>query len=139
MKKRLENLRRLVALKDQQRQATQWKLVRIEADECAAIADEAAIIAALNDDQPLHGLFVGVMAKHLRAVSERLSAIRQAKTAETIRLQAETRQLRHSEKLRDQVARRHDRIVEEKTLADLVEAAVARDVASLPKASKAIV
>ena len=138
MKKRLKNLRRLVAIKDQQRQTTQWKLARLEAEERAALADEAAIIAALNDGQPLHGLFVGVMAKHLRAASEQLGAIRQAKADEMSRLLQETAQLRRSEKMLVDVERRHGRLTEDKRLADLVEAATASGAASLPKASKAI-
>jgi hypothetical protein len=138
MKKRLENLRRLVALKERQRQATEGKLARLDAEERAAAAEEAEIIAALNDTQPLHGLFVDVMARHLRVVAERRIAIRQAKAEETARLQNETRQLRHSEKVHDELARRHDRMMEEKALAELIDAAASRDAASLPKASKGI-
>ncbi len=134
MKQRLENLRRLVAIKEQQRQSAQWRLARLEVDERAALADEDAIIAALNAEQPLHGLFVGMMARHLRAVSERVGVIRSAKEAETLRLQKETGQLRHSERLLGAAERRHDRIVEGKELTELIEASASGGAASFPKA-----
>jgi 5,10-methylene-tetrahydrofolate dehydrogenase/methenyl tetrahydrofolate cyclohydrolase len=138
MKQRLHNLRRLVAIKEQLRQSMQWKLARLDSDERAALADEAEIIAALNAEQPLHGLFVGLMARHLRAVSERIAAVRSAKDAEALRLQKETGQLRHSERMLVAAERQHDRMVEGKELANLIEAATSRDAASLPKASKAM-
>lgn len=127
MRRRLENLRRLVAIKEQQQQSTKWKLARLETEERAALDDEAAIIAALNAEQLLHGLFVGIMAKHLRAVSERIGAIRTAQAKESARLRKETGEMRHSERTLVDAERRYARLMEEKRLAELIEATTARD------------
>jgi hypothetical protein len=132
LNKRLESIRRIVQLKEQQCRSVEWALARLEREEQELLAEQDAVLAALNAEQPLHGLFVEAMAKHLRAISRRLDSARQRKEAERARLQLEKGQLKHSERIRTAVERAHARMLENKELMEIVDAAAARGRASLP-------
>lgn len=132
MEKRLRSLARIVSVKDQLRRAAEWRLAELARKEEEAAADQRAIIAALNDDHPLHGYLVDAMASHLRRVSERLDAVGREKIAETERLRKETGQLRQAERMLAEAGTAHGRTAERKALAEIIEAALARGPASLP-------
>jgi hypothetical protein len=130
--KRLKSLRRIAAAKDQQRRATEWRIARLAGEERAALAEQAAIVAALNGEQPLHGLFVETMARHLRVLAGRIETIRDAIATETAALRLQTGQMKQAERMLAETARSHARALEAKALAEIVEAAAARRAASLP-------
>jgi hypothetical protein len=132
LKKRLESIRRIVQLKEQQCRSVEWSLARLEREEKELLAEQDAVLAALNAEQPLHGLFVETMAKHLRMIARRLDALRQREEAERAQLQLQKGQLRHSERLRSGVERAHLRWLENKELLEIVDAAAARGGTSLP-------
>jgi len=132
VRRRLQSLQRIVAVKEQQCRLAESKLASLIAEENATMADQAAIVAALNADQPLHGLFVEGMSRYLRRTAEKLSGLRRAKAEEVARLQALTGERKHAERMREEAARQDDRFAEEKALTEVVEAALARDAASLP-------
>jgi hypothetical protein len=132
MKKRLQTLTRIVEVKEHQRRAAEWRLARLLGEELALLEDQKSVIAALNSEQSLHGLFVEAMARHLRAVSERLEALRLSIALRTAELKGQTGQLKQAEHLLRDAARQHGRSVEWKDLAEIIDAAVARGGASLP-------
>jgi hypothetical protein len=132
LKKRLESIRRIVQLKEQQCLSVEWALARLEREEQDLLSEQDAMLAALNAEQPLHGLFVEAMAKHLRAIARRLDAVRERKDAKRAQLKLQKGQLRHSERIRSGVENTHERLLENKELMEIVEAAAARGRASLP-------
>ena len=90
------------------------------------------MIAALNAEQPLHGLFVANMARHLRALDERLDALRRAEERQAAELGRQTMQLKQAERMQRDAARQESRAREWKDLSEVIEATLARDDASLP-------
>jgi len=132
MRKRLQTLQRIVEVKEHLRRSAEWRLARLTRDELALLEDQRSVIAALNADQPLHGLFVEAMARSLRSTSEKLDRVRSAQAKERAELAAQTSQLRQGERALREVARQHERVAEGKALTEAVEADLARRDASLP-------
>ena len=132
LKNRLAKLARIVEVKEHQRRSADWRLGRLRQEEAAMLEDQRTLIAALNEDQPLHGLFVETMAKHLSALSQKLDTLRQAQVRQTAELQTHTGQLRQADRMLTDVSRRQARADEWKELSEVIDAALARDDASLP-------
>lgn len=132
MRKRLNALCRVVEVKRQQVRLSEFALARLELDSRKLIEEQSAIMAALNAEQPLHGLFVETMARHLKALSGKIDALENAKAAERARLIAQKGQLKHAERLCTGAEREHARAEENKELTEIVEAVSARRAASLP-------
>jgi hypothetical protein len=132
LKNRLAKLARIVEVKEHQRRSAEWRVGRLRQQESVVLEDQRTLIAALNEDQPLHGLFVETMARHLGALSQRLDALRQAQALQVAELEGQTSQLRQAERMMLDVTRRQSRADEWKELSDVIDAALARDDASLP-------
>jgi hypothetical protein len=132
MKKRLQNLTRIVEVKEHQRRAAEWRLARLRQQELALVEDQRSVIGALNADQPLHGLFVETMARHLRVSSEKLEVIRRSITLRAAEVEAQSIQLKQAERLLRDAAREHDRAAEWKELQRVIDATMTRGDASLP-------
>lgn len=132
LKNRLAKLARIVEVKEHQRRSAEWRLGRLRREEAAMLEDQRSLIAALNEDQPLHGLFVETMAKHLGVLSQKLDALRQAQVRQTAELQTHTGQLRQADRMLVDVSRRQARADEWKELSEVIDAVLARDDASLP-------
>ena len=128
----MQTLARIVEVKEHQRRAAEWRLARLRQEELVIVEDQRSVIAALNADQPLHGLFVETMARHLRAASEKLDALRRAIDLQAAELEDQTSQLKQAERLSRDSTRQHDRAVERKELSEMIDAALARGDASLP-------
>jgi len=132
LKKRLETLARIVEVKEHQRRSAEWRLARLRQQEQLVVEDQRSVIAALNAEQPLHGLFVETMARHLRVASEKLDALRKAQDLQVAELERQTGQLKQAERMLRDVTRQDNRSAERRTLSDVIDAALARDDASLP-------
>lgn len=132
MKKRVQNLTRIVEVKGHQRRAAEWRLARLRQQELALLEDQASVISALNAEQPLHGLFVATMARHLRISSEKLEAVRRSIALRAAEVEAQTIQLKQAERLLRDAVRQHGRAVEWKELEHVIDATIARGDASLP-------
>jgi hypothetical protein len=132
LKNRLAKLARIVEVKEHQRRSAEWRLGRLRREEAGVLQDQRTLIAALNEDQPLHGLFVETMARHLGVLSQKLDALRQAQALQTAELQTQTGQLRQAEHMLEDTSRKQARADEWKELSEVIDAALARDDASLP-------
>ena len=132
MKKRLQNLMRIVEVKEHQRRAAEWRLARLRQQEVALLEDQRSVIGALNADQPLHGLFVETMARHLRVASEKLEVLRRSIEIRAVELEAQSSQLKQAERLLRDATRQHDRATEWKELEHVIDATMTRGDASLP-------
>jgi hypothetical protein len=132
LKNRLAKLARIVEVKEHQRRSAEWRLGRLRQEETAVIGDQRDIIAALNQDQPLHGLFVETMAKHLGVLSHKLEQLREAQARQTVELKTHTGQLRQADRMLTDASRKKARADEWKELSEIIDAALARDDASLP-------
>jgi hypothetical protein len=132
LKSRLAKLIRIVEVKEHQRRSAEWRLGRLRQQEAVVLEDQRTLVAALNEDQPLHGLFVETMARRLGALSQRLDTLRQAQARQAAELETQTGQLRHAERMLGDVSRRQARADEWKELSEVIDAALARDDASLP-------
>jgi hypothetical protein len=132
MKKRLATLMRIVEVKEHQKHSAEWRLGRVRRQQAAVLEDQRTTISALNAEQPLHGLFVETMARHLGVLAQRLDALRQSEMLLMRELEGETGKLRQAERMLDDVTRKQNRADEWKELEEVVQAALARGDASLP-------
>ena len=132
LKNRLAKLARIVEVKEHQRRSAEWRLGRLKREEAGVLQDQRTLIAALNEEQPLHGLFVETMARHLGVLSQKLDGLRQAQARQTAELQTQTGQLRQAERILDDTSRKQARADEWKELSEVIDAALARRDASLP-------
>jgi hypothetical protein len=118
-------------VKVHQKRAAEWRLARLRREEHALVEEQSSVIAALNADQPLHGLFVDTMARHLRVISEKLETVRKSLAVRSAELEKETIQLKQAERLLEDADRVHSRATEQKELSEIIESALNRG-ASLP-------
>lgn len=132
MKRRLKTIRRVVQVKRQQCRSTDWALARLKQEEQAHLDEERAIVSALNADQPLHGLFLETMARHLRFVAQRLEAVRQAEAGERLKQLKQKAQLKQAERMLADAERQERRMAEGEALNEIVEMVASRGATSLP-------
>lgn len=132
MDKRRKSLERITEVKQLQRRAAEWRLADVRRRMALISEDQRGVITALNADEPLHGLFVDTMAKHLSVLSERLDALGRAEERQRANVERETIQAKQAERLLEGARRADERAEEWKELSEAIEAAVARRDASLP-------
>lgn len=132
MKKRLDATKRILAIQAQVKRLAQWQMEDLNRQSRAAAAESDALIGAMNSDSIVQGLFVDVMAKRLRRVAEQMRALDDASEVQAARLRAETGREKHAAKIVASARQDHARDAENKSLADITDAAEARRAASLP-------
>jgi hypothetical protein len=131
MNKRLQSVGRILEAQRQLYRAAEWQLARLKRQEADLEAEQLSLIAALNDDQALQGLFIEATANRLRAVAKRIEAARQARERQEAELAEQAVRVKRAERLADSVELEHRRAEERRELAQIVEQAVGRSRASL--------
>jgi len=82
---------------------------------------EEDIIASLNRDDAIHGLFIDTSSRFLRSLARQAERVSQAKEQQSRTLLDRAGKLRRAEKLRDKVSRRAQHSESEKHLNDVIE------------------
>lgn len=137
-RRRLEAVERIAALRQQMKRIEEIKLARLTAEEAALEETRAVVIATLNDDTRLHGLFVDAMAARLRRVDERQSALQPLKAAQRSQVLTQARLAKYAETMITRLARQVAATAEKRALEGLTEQFLARAAhASLPQACPA--
>ena len=132
MKKRAEKARRIFAAEAQLYRIEQLKMAALERRTAELETTQVELIAALNDSDALHGLFIDTTARRLSSISEEAERVRREKAAQGLKLKEHAARVKVSERLHREHAQDFEREKEGKELLDVVERFVGRKRTSLP-------
>lgn len=124
--KRLDAMRRIADLRRQLKQVEELRLARVMREESDIDEKCAALIATLNDDTPLHGLFAGHMATRLRRLTERKALLEPLKVQQLAAVMTEARHTRFAETIIGRLEIGIAAEEEKRQLESLIEGALAR-------------
>jgi hypothetical protein len=79
-------MHRILAVQQQLHRIAQWRLTDLHGRLEQLAADEKELIAALNEDDALQGLFIDGMARRLQSLSEAASRTAEETEAQSVRL-----------------------------------------------------
>ena len=125
-KKRLYAMRRVAELRRQLKEVEELRLARVMREEADIDEKCAALIATLNDDTPLHGLFASHMAVRLRRLTERRTLLEPLKAQQIAAVMTEARHTRFAETVIGRLEIDIAADEEKRQLESLVEGALAR-------------
>ena len=131
MRQRLKSLSRLFEVQKQLHRAAEARLAILKRQEAEIETETCELIAALNRDDALRGLFLDAAVRRLRALADRgdqLARAREAQAQEALRHGA---RLKQAERMLSAAAAQARREAEKSLLADIVEDLASRH-ASLP-------
>jgi hypothetical protein len=132
LKKRVDKVRRILAAEAQLYRIEQLKMAALERRTAELETTQVELIAALNDSDALHGLFIDTTARRLSSISEEAERVRRDKTAQGLILKEHATRVKMSERLFREHAKEFEREREGKELLDVVEQFVGRKLTSLP-------
>jgi hypothetical protein len=132
---RLAKIARMTTVQRQMHRLAEWQLFDLMRREDRLREETRELITSLNDETSLHGLFVESMAKHLTAVGIEAGAVAKAREAQSERVLAEGRKLRHVERIHEATAVDVKRRSEKAVLDDVIEAALLRQPAGIDRPS----
>lgn len=137
-RRRLQSVRRVADLREQMKRIEEIKLSRLLAEEAELETKREIVIATLNDDAHLHGLFVDAMAARLKRVDERQNALQPLKAAQQRQVLTQARLAKYAETMIGTLSRQVKTAEEKRDLERLTEQFLARQAhTSLPQASSA--
>ena len=112
---------RILALQEQLHRIEQWRLADLKVREQELAAAQEELIAALNEDSALQGLFIDSMARRLQSLSEEAMKTQQAKELQSARLLEEAGRLVCAERLAEAADLAELRLSEKKGLAEAID------------------
>lgn len=121
MQSRTDKARRLATIQRQVKLAEEWKMRDLERRLGEAAMAQQELIAALNDEHALHGLFLDTMARRLRALARDAERIGAAKDAQARRLLASAGRLKCAERFAAVANLEAQRESDKKDLLDLLD------------------
>lgn len=125
-KKRLDAMRRVADLRRQLKEVEELRLARVMREEADIDEKCTALIATLNDDTPLHGLFASHMAARLKRLTERRALLEPLKVHQIAAVMTEARHTRFAETVIGRLKIDIAADEEKRQLESLVEGALAR-------------
>ena len=124
MSTRAERTRRVLALQEQLHRVELWKLLALQrrATELDALGRE--LIAALNDNDALQGLFLDATARRLKSIAQQADAVERDELLQTVRVREHATRIACAERLSETVDRQAARASEKRDLLDVIERVV---------------
>ncbi len=119
--KRLRTLHRILSVQEQLRRTAETKLAGLQRRERELNAAQAEIIAALNGNHHLHGLFVAEMSRSLGKLAKQADDVRAAKDIQGQELRDRTGMVRQAERRVRDVSQDSEREIERSRLEDVLE------------------
>lgn len=129
--KRLKSIERILAIQSRIRSLAEWRQKAIEQKTAEARDESRALVASLNGDGPVDGLFTDMTARRLHRVSVSISELETAAVEQARRVMAETGREKRTLRLADHVRRVKLRADQDKTLIEIIDAAQGKRAASL--------
>jgi CRP-like cAMP-binding protein len=112
---------RMLAVQQQLHRIEEWRLAELRARLDELAADQKELIAALNEDDALQGLFIDSMARRLQSLSEAASATGKDTQLQAVRLLEQAGRLICAERLAKAADLQELRSNEKRDLAEAIE------------------
>jgi hypothetical protein len=125
MGKPLERARRLVALQEQLHRAEHWKLLDLERRRAELAAEREELIAALNDDAALQGLFLDATARRLTSLAQEAGSVARAADMQAAGVSEQATRVACAERHCEAVEAQARRQAERQALAEVIDTLVA--------------
>jgi len=130
--RRLKKIERILAVQKRLHQLAEWRLAELDREKAELIDGQKALVAALNHDAQLQGLFVEAMARRLSALARETDRVNQARNAQFRRLVEEGLRLKRTERMTAGVRRDYRTSQSKQGFENLLETLARTDNASLP-------
>jgi hypothetical protein len=130
MKKRIDALTRLGKLQARMHDLGRWRLSAIQREQASLSEDLRAVFEALQSGDLAYGAQVKLSARRSRALQRQLDSLARESTHVRAKAKAHGVTARLAEQAAETATRRHRDDKERKELADLIERAIARRLAS---------
>jgi CRP-like cAMP-binding protein len=111
----------MLAVQQQLHRIEEWRLAELRARLDELAADQKELIAALNEDDALQGLFIDSMARRLQSLSEAASATGKDTQLQAVRLLEQAGRLICAERLAKAADLQELRSNEKRDLAEAIE------------------
>jgi hypothetical protein len=121
MARKANRSERLVAAMKKLHRVEELKKIELQNQLGELKRSEEDIIASLNRDDAIHGLFIDTSSRFLRSLARQAERVSQAKEQQSRTLLDRAGKLRRAEKLRDKVSRRNEHSESEKHLNEVIE------------------
>lgn len=129
---RLAKIERILALQGKIHRLAEWRLGETDRKQSELSQDRTRLIAALNDDGPLYGLFVDAMARRLAALARESDRLGRVRDVQQRRLQEEGLRLKRFEHTTGRLQRDAVEAERKREFAALLDTLARLDDASLP-------
>lgn len=129
--KRLKSLERMLAIQSRMRSLAEWRQQAIQRQAAEARGESRALVAALNSEGLINGLFTDVTAKRLHRVSVEIWELDEKAALQAREVARETGREKRAAKLADQVRRIQHRAEQDRALLDIMESDEGKRAASL--------
>lgn len=129
--RRLKSIERMLAIQSRIRGLAEWRQKAIEQKAVAAKDESRALVASLNGDGPMEGLFADMTAKRLHRVTLSISELESAAAEQARRVMAETGREKRTERLVDRLRKVKLRADQDGALSEIMDSVEARRAASL--------
>lgn len=130
---RLDKVRRIKRLQGDLHKLAEWRLAQLAQRERGLAQQQEALVASLNEDDQLHGLFVASMARRLKTLAGETERVRAMLEAQSGRVLDEAKRLKRADLMAGRVETDERREAEKRDLLHLIDAlAGRRRDASLP-------
>jgi hypothetical protein len=130
---RLDKVRRIKRLQGELHKLAEWRLAQLAQRERGLAEQQEALVASLNDEDQLHGLFVGSMARRLKSLAGEAERVRAMREVQSGRVLDEAKRLKRADLMAGRIESDERREAEKRDLLRLIEAlAGRRRDASLP-------
>ena len=124
MSTRAERTRRVLALQEQLHRVELWKLLALQRRAAELDALRRELIAALNDNDALQGLFLDATARRLKSIAQQADAVERDELLQTVRVREHATRVACAERLSETVDRQAARASEKRDLLDVIERVV---------------
>jgi hypothetical protein len=130
-RKRLKSIERMLAIQSRIRSLAEWRQKAIERKAAEAKDESRALVASLNGDGLVDGLFADMTAKRLHRVSLSLWELEAAAAEQAKRVVAETGREKQTARLADHVRRIKLRADQDDVLVEIIDSIEGKRAASL--------
>lgn len=132
MKQRLKKVERIVKVQRHLHRNAELQLANLQRQEGELRAAQQELMQTMSDTDALHGLFVDVMAKRLKALAVEEARTQTAITAQKAVAIERALQVKRTEKVQARMKEDSRRIEEKKDLNAILEAMIQKGSTSLP-------
>ncbi|NIX78407.1 hypothetical protein [Microvirga terricola] len=129
-KQHLEKVERLRKVQEQLHRISEWKLAVLQRQITDLQGAQVVLIEALNNEDPLHGLFVEPTARRLNNLAREEDQLRQAETAQIKVTRDRAMQAKRMERFSDALSLESQRAAEKDSLLRLLDGLASRAQAS---------